>query len=217
MFETVRRGPQPDVTEGVYTVVRDAVHNNGMRNRMIRKLVCALTAGDKSKLKAEYPAVAALVVGRVRRTIVYTDNAGHGLRLAHALRLPLVVNVLADRDSLTADDLRALDQGAEFCDHSIQPVVVTSEGLRHLGRFDVVVRADGGTGRLPLPARHLMNRSGDDRDLVVIDFRDADVPLLRHRSRLRAEAYREAGWEIAGESSPSALELFKATRPEVFQ
>ena len=218
VFQTIRGGPQleHDAGAGVYPIVRAAVHHGGLRNRLIRKLVCALTAGDKSALRAKYPAVAPLVVGRTRRTIVYVDNAGHGLVLARELRLPLVVDVLADRTVLTPDDLWVLNWGVQYGD-SLQSVVVTTEGLKHLGHFDVIVRADGGVGRLPLPARYLMNPVGDDRDLVVIDFKDADVPLLRPRSRLRAAAYRAAGWEIVGESSPSPLEQFKADRPEVFR
>jgi hypothetical protein len=219
VFQTLHGGPrlEPDASAGSYPILRAAVHDGGLRNRLVRNLVGALTAGDKSALKAKYPAVAPLVTGRVRRTVVYADNAGHGLKLARGLRLPLVVDVLADRASLTADDIRVLDRGAVYSDHPTQPVVVTTEGLRHLGRFDVVVRADGGVGDLPLPARHLMNPAGDDRDLVVIDFRDADVALLRPRSRRRAAAYRTAGWEIVGEPTPSPLEQFKADRPEVLR
>lgn len=217
VFEKNFGGPRVDADGGVFPIVRDAIHTGGLRNRLVCRLTRALIARNKAKLTTEYPTIASLVAGGPRRIVVYVDNADHGLKLAHRLQLPLVVDVLADRDSLTSEDLRILDLGAVSWGDSRQPVVVTTEGLRHLGRFDVLVRADGGTGRLPLPARHLKNRSGDDRDLVVIDFKDAAVPLLRQRARLRAEAYREAGWEIAGEPSPAPLELFKATRPEVFR
>jgi hypothetical protein len=201
----------------MYPIIRDGIHTNGLRNRLIAKLVRTLITSDQAKLAEKYPAVAALVDGRVSRTVVYVDNAGHGLKLAHELRLPLLVDVLANRAALTSADLRALDWGARDADDPGRPMVVTTRGLQHLGHFDVLVRADGGMGPLPLPARHLRNTAGDNRELLVIDFKDADVPLLRHRSGLRAKAYRDSRWTILGEPLPSPLERFKAERPEVFR
>jgi len=216
-FVPVTGGLQPGADDSAYVVLRDAVHRHGLRNRLICKLADALMATDLSGIERQYPTIASLLNPVRRRVAVYVDNFDHGLKLAHSLRLPLVTDIVCGKSRLSDADISWLDRGVEYEHHGTQAVVVTTGGLRHIGPFDVLVRADAGTGALPLPAKHLRNAAGEDRNLVVIDIKDAHVPALRHRSRLRRLAYREAGWTVVGEPSLTPLEHFKATRPEVFK
>jgi hypothetical protein len=79
--------------------------------------------------------------------------------------------------------------------------IATFDGLRSrpLQDVDVVVRADGGTGLLPLAPSSLASPSSQPaRPLVVIDVLDRHDPELESARRSRECAYMEAGWRPAG-------------------
>jgi hypothetical protein len=92
---------------------------------------------------------------------------------------------------------------------------VTTEGLARTPRFDLLIRADGGTGHLSLPEDYQIVANDDGSRLVLIDFEDRHHPVLAKWSRQRRNAYIAAGWNVAGRAAPSAMDLFVAQRPEV--
>jgi hypothetical protein len=58
---------------------------------------------------------------------------------------------------------------------------------------DLVIRADGGTGELPLPAKAL-NTASDRAPLRVVDITDGHAPFWRMRAHQRQAAYEAIGW-----------------------
>jgi hypothetical protein len=92
---------------------------------------------------------------------------------------------------------------------------LTAEGLARTPRFDLLIRADGGTGLLALPEHYQTVANDDDSRLLFIDFLDRHHPLLAKWSRQRRSAYIASGWNVAGRAAPSAMDRFVAQRPEV--
>jgi hypothetical protein len=81
---------------------------------------------------------------------------------------------------------------------SIMPVrtfLATFAGLPELdwGLVDLVIRADGGSGELPLPAKAL-NAASDRAPLQVFDIIDGHALFWRKRAHQRQAAYEAIGW-----------------------
>ena len=152
---------------------------------------------------------------RVGRVGVYVDQVAHGLALAALLGWPLVAAEDVWGAGLTGEGRAILKRGRAGGALREKPVVVTPDGLQRAGRFDALVRADGGTGLPALPAAPLRVKHGRDARLLVIDCRDEHHPLLRRWGRQRRAAYAAAGWAVAGEPVLGPLDRFLATRPEV--
>ena len=145
------------------------------------------------------------------------DTVDHGLTLAAKQGWPLVADAAVNGQGLSAAQQALLKAGRDKQQRTGKPVVVTAAGLAHAGRFEVLVRADAGTGPPPIPAAKLRTRSGQDRRLLLVDFLDRHHPVLRRWSRQRQQAYRDAGWNITGEAPQTPLDKFLATRPEVLR
>ena len=206
---------QPNIDDGLFASLQKCVHSNAVRNRLIRKLTYAFMSCDPAKFSQNYPGLSPHAKLPRRRVVVYVDNVNHGLTLARCMKLPLVTDIVSGKSNLSTEDIRWLDQGVTHA-ATLQPVIVTTQGLKHLGPFDVLIRADAGADIVPLPNKYLRNGPCEDSELLIVDIRDGSVPKLRFRARQRLTAYREAGWNIVGEPSPSSLERFKASRQEVF-
>jgi hypothetical protein len=215
VFVPVRGGPRPPAGDDVLAVKRQGVHEHPVRNRRLARLARALAAPDRAGLREEFPAVAAhLGKDEMGRVGVLVDDVGHGLRPAAALGWPLVAAEDLYAEGLSSEE-RALLEGGPPEPGSAEPVVVTAAGLQLAGRLDVLVRADGGPGLPAIPRAKLRVPYSKDCRLLVVDCDDEHHPLLRRHSRQRRDAYREAGWSVAGEESLSPLDHFLATRPEV--
>jgi hypothetical protein len=85
--------------------------------------------------------------------------------------------------------------------------IVTLAGLRRdqvpWDTINVIVRADGGVGRLALPQAVVVRPAfrQDDGPLLVVDLDDRHYPQLRRHARQRHRAYLEEGWVPAGEDA----------------
>jgi hypothetical protein len=166
-------------------------------------------------LTARFPQVAAHYTERGSgRVGILVDTLDHGLVLAAQLGWPLVAAADINEQGLSAEQQTILQRGRHERHRICKPVVVTGAGMARAGRFDYVIRADGGTGLPPIPACKLRVRHGQDRRLLLIDFVDRYHPLLRQWSQQRRQAYCAAGWSVAGVDL-SPLDRFLATRPEV--
>lgn len=93
-------------------------------------------------------------------------------------------------------------------------LIVTASGLGKVRSLDVLIRADGGFGLPPLPHR-LTTCRDQNHPLLLVDMFDRHHRLLRRWSTNRREAYVEAGWNVAGIETNTALDQFLATRPKV--
>src|SRR5262249_28587967 len=93
--------------------------------------------------------------------------------------------------------------------------VVTACGLLRTDGFDVLVRADGGTGLPDLPEADRVAANGDRRRLLLVDFRDEHHPVPRRLSPHRRDAHLRAGWNLLGKPAPGPMDRFAAERPGV--
>lgn len=71
--------------------------------------------------------------------------------------------------------------------------IVTSSGLDRSGKFDVLIRADGGCGDIPIPDEWRTRSGSDSQSLLIVDFDDRYHPVVRQRSRARRTSYEQAG------------------------
>ncbi len=217
-FVPMYGGSRPPDHRDDQIVKQFGVHEHHLRNRRVVRLAQAVADGDIALLKAQFADVAALGKKRVSgRVGVLVDHVEHGLLLAAKLGWPLVAGPTVNEQGLSAEQQAILVTGREKKQRTKESVVVTATGMAHAGRFDLVIRADAGTGLPPIPEAKMRVRNGQDRRLLVIDFLDRHHPVLRKWSRQRQEAYRGAGWGVVGETPPSPLDRFLATRPEVLR
>lgn len=210
-------GRVPDQRDDL-SLKRSALWKHPLRNRRVARLFADLVLGEIDRLVEQFPDLAELDRGRLRgRAVLLVENVEHGLELARLLPgVPLV----ADADSAWQEDLSP--ERRTFL-KAVRPkgrptkdsIIVTGAALAKAGRFDVLVRADGGTGLPPIPREHLVAPYGRDARLLLIDFDDRHHPAPRRWSRARREAYVGQGWAVAGQRQLSPLELFLAARPGV--
>lgn len=212
-FIRVAGGSPLAINADKYTVKRDGVHEHAVRNRRLVRLARALASNDRCRLQHDFPSVA-LFGNRIGRVGVLAAHFGHALRLARMLDWPLVAGPDVLDDGLDEDDLERLEMGGDATIRTTWPVVVTPAGLKRAGRFDVLIRADGGIGLPALPPAVLTVPEGEERPLLLIDVRDEHHPLLRRWSAARRRAYMTASW-MAGTTLSTPLARFLANRPRV--
>jgi len=174
-------GGAASFSQRLITRKRRNLWHHRLRNRFVARVARSLSAGDRGAFLADVP------------------------RLADVRDLPRpasIVVVVEGREH--ADALAAELQGWPI--DSSAPgwtisEIATFDGLRRrsLHDIDAVIRADGGTGVLPLAPAALASPSDQPaRALVVIDIRDRHHPELRAAVRARTKTYFDAGWRPAG-------------------
>jgi hypothetical protein len=175
------KGGQASWDRRALTCKRRNVWHHRLRNRLVAGAARALVAGDRA-------ALAAYVRGLEKvpnfplpaRVTVVVENMEH----AEALK--------AELPGWPVDE-----PAAGWVTHEI----ATFDWLRsrRLDDVDVIVRADGGTGLLPMAPLALASPSlAPTLPLVVVDILDRNHPELRKAVRSREHAYVEAGWRPAG-------------------
>ncbi len=215
VFAPIRGGLRPPNYRDHARIKRLGVHEHAVRNRRICNLAAALALNGTAWLKADYPQVAACLGDKVARVGVLVDHPRHGLVLAHALKSTLIVGPLFNAEGLAEDDLARIEVWRPGSPPVVtNPTVVTGSGMKYAGRFDVLIRADGGVDLPDVPLVKLSAPDDERRRMLLIDFRDEHHRLLRQWSRARRHAYDEAGWAVVGEEKTD-LERFMATRPGV--
>jgi hypothetical protein len=214
-FSRVGGGQRPPDSRDDLVILRQGVWQHPLRNRRVAALFTALGAKDETPLRERFPDVAGQVRGRPGgRVGLLVEGVEHGLALARLLPgVPLVTGPDVWKEGLSPGQVQLLKAGKKAKDRG--RAIVTSTGLAHAGRFDVLVRADGGTGLPPLPQAQRAVANGDDTRLLLVDCDDRHHPVLRQRSRQRRDAYAGAGWNLLGQAAPDFLSRLMATWPGV--
>src|SRR5262249_35815042 len=193
-FARIHGGAPASSSASEHEVKVAGIHRHHVRNRRVAKLARAVHANDLGVVEEVCPdAPRHLPEGRLGVGVL-VDDVSHGLELSGRLGWPLLAGEDVDVVGLSSRE-RAMITGER---RNEQPVVVTGAGMAKAGRFDVLVRADGGVGLPELPGELLRVRHGGGRRLLLVDCDDRHHPLLRRRSRRRREAYLEAGWRVVG-------------------
>lgn len=178
------------------------VWSNVERNRRIVDIATALSSGN-------YRAIAKLLskglcnrlpplaerAGAGFRVAVVVENANHGNELLSML--PGWAGIGRGLRPVPSAG-RSTPGWGEPAGANRDNVVCTFDGLKEvpLGEFDVVIRADGGTGLLP-PAADFGSENPTARELVFIDIDDRFHFELERNGRARMAGYRRLGWRRA--------------------
>jgi hypothetical protein len=196
VFVTNSHGPSGDDSDNSAVKKGRLVWRNDRRNRLIAKLVRAFASGNAETVQKRVRNLTSGYVDRPLVVGVVVESPLHGRRL---------VELLAGPPSPTTDPLGAACSGAVGTDRDSR--VLTFDQLAKdadaLSRLDVLVRADGGTGMLPMRPNTLVVPAGATRPLLVVDFGDEVDPWLAARGRGRRQAYRDAGWARHGDRFPT--------------
>ena len=172
--------------------VKNKVRMDPVRNRRLAGVARALRVDDRGQLARLLPAAQlAWIAAGPRHVLLLADTLKQALALSRRLPAWPVVSGLGDDPRPKADDPAAGTRG----------VIATALGVEALagGEFDVVVRADPGSGMPPLPSNWLEATVTPAPPLMVVDARDAGHPLAALWSRGRRRAARAAGWAVLGE------------------
>jgi hypothetical protein len=169
----------------------EGVGRHFARHRRLARLARLLIKGDRATLAASFPAVAAAAeLPLPAAVLIVTADVEQARVLARRLRgWPIITAA----DAYVESRLRFAHVSGEL---------VTFDALRGLPYVDadVLIRADGGTGALPLAPAALETASGwPSKPLLVVDVDDRHHPELRRRSRARQRAYRDLGWLPVGQ------------------
>jgi hypothetical protein len=184
-------------------IKREGIWQHRLRNRLLASLAKSLLAAEHASLAARFPRLADMFAGRRPRTVlVLVEVAEHASALSR---------LLPDWTCLVTS------ASARHFVHTGGPpawCIATARAARRLdlAAYDVLVRADGGTGLPPGLSAQSLSVVGEHAALVVVDFGDRHHPELRHHARCRREAYLEAGWPV-GESVQGIPELARFLTP----
>jgi hypothetical protein len=203
---------------------RFGVWLNEGRNRQVARVARALADDDPEQRKALLPSLpdTRLTAGP-SRVLVLVDGVEHALTLMAKLPgWPVVTSGVADLDGLRPDQRAYLEaRRPNGAVGSVTHGIVTEAGLNNVQidwtGIGVIVRADAGTGSLPLPAAALTVPAVDPRartPLLVVDLADRHHPDLRRRAVRRRRAYVESGWARPGQT-PDHLRLLQFLSPRL--
>jgi hypothetical protein len=166
---------------------RERVWRNRPRNRRIARLAVGLAQGD-AETAAPF----------------FADNAILPANLSKPRSVVLLVDNCEQRDEIMPEIARrrrnwptrmngfepgpwlSVATAAEFDDVDLRAT-------------NVIVRADAGVGLLPqLNSRSLEVPCESCQRLLLVDTSDDDIPVLRARTEMRAQAYAQHGWIMIG-------------------
>ena len=198
------------VGSAVSRVKRTMVWENPLRNRLVAKLARGLVAGDAESVAAGFPRLTDnAIVGKKSSVSVVVENGTHARALLHHH----LHNWFA-----IGPDIGRVPQPPSWGQPAgqLSPAVCTFDGLAtmNLAAYDVVVRADAGTGGLPLAPNAMVTTSITSNPLLLIDIRDHRDPVLAPFAAKRRRAYEGLGWTPAGEvRRHRELDRFLARHP----
>jgi hypothetical protein len=203
-------------------IKRNAIWLHPVRNRRIAQLARALSAGDANSAIRLVPAlVKDPIVQAPARAIILTENVEHALVLAEQLPAwPVLTAEEVSTAGLSARQRQVLQHRTQT-QNAPAGLIATAAGLSPLGHplwhfaatWNVVLRADGGTGLPPLASWQAIDYLSTAR-LLVIDCDDRHHPELQQRTRRRQRAYSQDGWILAGMATTHPeLAQFLASRP----
>ncbi|HEX3659753.1 MAG TPA: hypothetical protein VHV55_28465 [Pirellulales bacterium] len=195
----IRGGPQLQHKTTNWQLRSNGIWRHRVRNRRISAIATALVAADRQTLQNLCPMCVPAAATPVR-TLLVTDAVDHALEFAaHLPGWPLVTAGGVIVDGLTALQRAFLaGRGAAAWDGTRAIVTTTALASMNLDAVDAIVWAGGGRHLAPLPADKLISPARQDRPLLLVDCDDRHHPQLRRWSRLRRDAYEDAGWFPVG-------------------
>jgi hypothetical protein len=201
------------------SIKREGLWRDGLRNRRLAVLAHALADGDRQRLDAEYPVVAARLAGRggSLKIALLVENVEHALAMAERLPgWPIKTGPDVATVGLPGRLVALLAQRRWDGVGTPTRAIVTLAGLAGaaLERLDVLVRADGGLHVPPaLDGIVIRALTPDRRSLLVVDFDDRRHPRLWEWARRRRAAYMDRGWAVDSVAPATRVERFLASRP----
>jgi hypothetical protein len=199
----IEGGPRLSAELDSLGLKRSGLWRHELRNRRIARLAEAVV-NDHQRHAGLSPTIAAAMRGLAGRDVVIVvEDVEHALALARYLpNWP--VRVAQDSlmlEGLPLEQIERLRHRRSWAQCAQRAgTIVTVSGLtpETVASADILIRADGGLGRLALPANALTMPWEDRRPLLLVDFLDRHNPRLRLQSRQRAAAYERQGWHRAG-------------------
>ena len=214
-FRRIVGGPVLDEALNVVALKRAAIWRHGLRNRWIARLARDLAAGDGRALRAlKAPTAERLQGAGEMSVVVLVENLEHALDLVARLPgWPIVAAADIAAAGLRAEQAELLARSRWEGPGAPARAIATALGLESIGvaPWDVVVRADGGTGAPPI-LELLITGNQNRGPLLLLDFDDRHHPELLRRSRGRRDDYRLRGWSVDGRQAPTPVERFLAAR-----
>jgi len=186
---------QLDVDNNVGHAKQVAVWRNPIRNRLISRLALGFANGDVEAVGSRFPElVDHLQAGKPVSVLVVVENGVHAANLLHGrLRGWSAVGPEIGR-------VPPLAPRWGWPVGKPMPSICTFAGLAamNVANFDVIVRADAGTGTLPLSKNALVTGNSTLPPLLLVDFDDWRDPALAPHAERRRAAYEAAGWVQIG-------------------
>jgi hypothetical protein len=219
----VAGGPALSKQLDLLELKRQAIWHHPVRNRRVARIAKLLQNGRWAEfqqlLRHNRPTYAQPVapVGMGNPTVlIFVENVEHAMVLARLL--PDSVLRCGSDVCHTGGPLgqTGMLQPGPFTTNAA--TITTAMGLKEfdVGQIDVIIRADGGEGLLPLSRNSLIQPASEPaHPLLLVDFNDRHHPLFRRRSRQREKAYWKRGWCPAGLDPVMAkVAEFLARRPK---
>jgi hypothetical protein len=195
----------PEVAD-LLEVKRQGIWRNHARNRQVARLARRLQAGEWPALGKDFPAGP----GKPPGVAVLVENVEHAEALAPYLRGWALATHHGWRSRFVAKSFDETQGSVAPVTAYEQGVIATALGIEVVDwtGIEVLIRADGGVGLLPVPPSSLgqiVFRENNlpeplqaDARLLLVDIEDRHHPLLRRRSRQRQPAYAGRGWYAPG-------------------
>jgi len=212
-------GGRPVGQHGTTTeLLRRAIWHHAVRNRRIATLARLLAECKPEAIAARYPDLAGAVKwinpGRPPKVAVLVETVEHALALSRTLPgWRVVTGSEPYLSELPESDCQRLTVPLPL----FVPRIVTSAGLtsRSLADMDIVIRAGGGWGALPVDPQ---DNCVSANTLLVLDCADRHHCELRQASRRRMEQYIVAGWaDAAGNEELDPISEYIRRRPRSVQ
>jgi hypothetical protein len=199
----IEGGPRLSAELDSLGLKRSGLWRHELRNRRIARLAEAVIKDDQRSAGLSPTIAAAVRCLAGRDVIIVVESVEHALALAKYLH-NWPVRVAQDGlmlEGLPLEQIERLRQRRSWVQCAQRAgSIATVAGLtpEMVAGADILIRADGGLGRLALPANALTVPWEDRRPLLLVDFLDRHYPQLRLWSRQRAAAYEWQGWHRAG-------------------
>ena len=213
VFSPIIGGQPLEDFASTFALKQKGIWHNHLRNRRIAKLANAISQYDVSVLQRDFRNVyQQLNPQRYSPLGIVVENVEHGLQLAGLLPdWQLIADYDVNADGLSLTQRKALLRGQACACWMGESRILTDLALESLQEYNVIIRADGGTGLLCDDSGHYKYAFANYSGSLLIDFIDQQHPLLQKRTRQRQQAYRAAGWNI-GDWETDELQAFMASR-----
>jgi hypothetical protein len=199
-----RGGPRIPTGADVLDVKRRGIWHHPIRTRRIVRLARALQ-GERATLAQAYPLVSdALQSECPPSVLILVESVEHALALGQRLGgWPILCNPDTHVGGMSAAEYQRLDEQAPNQGPAGMIATLAVTAMLAMSDYDVVIRADGGSGALDINLDYFLEAPPKvrQRRLLLIDFADHHHPVLRRWSRRRQQSYDERGWCRAGETA----------------